>query len=98
MASTFYNSSELSAQEAACNLLRIPMTGTSEKVVFIPSGLPDERKHILKPREALDNMNAEDENIFEEGLIEHYVARPTDMDDLTLTQFAAWYELSRTEI
>lgn len=53
LASTYYNSSEVSSQESAYNLLGIRMIGASTGTVFIPTSKPDKRTHVLKGKDAL---------------------------------------------
>src|SRR5665811_1354973 len=53
----FANNVEISAQEAACMLMRIPMTECSRDTVFINTSLPEERIILVKGKEELESLD-----------------------------------------
>ena len=92
--STFLNHREVSAQEAAYRLLSIPLKKSSRTVVFINTSPKDKRVAILKPASVISGMDQDDENIFCVNLIDRYAARPRDLDNISLAEFAATYAMS----
>ncbi|KAG2192949.1 hypothetical protein INT47_004688 [Mucor saturninus] len=95
LAAQYYNSSEISAQEAAYNLLGIRMVESSTVTIFVPTSRPTNRTHILKSQEELAKLNPDSTNCFVPGLIDHYTNRSDCLEDINLAQFAAYYEISR---
>ncbi|KAI9494991.1 hypothetical protein BDB00DRAFT_870981 [Zychaea mexicana] len=89
LSSTHYNTSEISAQEAAYNILRLPMSVSTSGVVFIPTSPPEERRRILRPERGLRSIDdRESTNSFTPNILDHYSQRPTTMENMTLTTFA----------
>ena len=89
--SVFLNSREVSAQEATFRILSIPLKQCSRAVVFVNTAPPDKRVSLLKPRKVLEEMNDDDEEIFCTSLVDRYAARPDDLHNLCLAEFAASY-------
>jgi hypothetical protein len=97
ISSTFYNNSEMSVQEACYNILQLRMSEASEQTVFIPTGPPDRRVRVVKSTKELQAVESSSTDILIHGLLEHYVNRPTEMENVSLAEFAAWYEVSKTK-
>jgi len=95
ISNAFYNSSELSVQEACYNILQLPITHCSEECVSIPTSPPSERVRLVKSKEDLEAVDPSSTDIFVEGLLEHYVDRPDTMDELTLAEFAANFTFTK---
>ncbi|CEP08567.1 hypothetical protein [Parasitella parasitica] len=95
MATTYYNASEISVQEAAYNLLRIRMSEASTGCIHIPTARPENCQHILRDLETLGMINSESTDCFQPGLIEHYTNRPDEFKSLNLAQVAAYFEFCR---
>ena len=90
----FLNNSEISTQEVCLHLVGIPMSMSSIGEVFINTAPPEERVRVLKSKgdlEVLNDVDPEGEDIFTEGLIEHYVQRPNVMENVCLADFASTY-------
>ncbi|CEP09957.1 hypothetical protein, partial, partial [Parasitella parasitica] len=94
VASTYYNASEISAQEAAYNLCRLRMSEASIGCIFIPTARPELRQKILRKRADLATRDPQSVDCLQPGLIEHYIARPREFNHLNLAQFAAYFEIS----
>ncbi|CEP16961.1 hypothetical protein [Parasitella parasitica] len=77
IATTYYNASEISAQEAVYNLLRIRMSEASTGCIHIPTARPENRQHILRDLETLGMMDPESTDCYQPGLTEHYTNRPS---------------------
>jgi hypothetical protein len=92
LSNIYYNHSEVSAQEAAYNLLWIPMVGASEKNIYVNTSPPEERTHIIKSKTQLAASPDDSTDCFVDGVLDHYIMRPTTMEATNLAQFAAWYE------
>ena len=57
IAAAYYNVSEVSAQEAAYNLLQLRMCEASRKTEFIVTGPPEYRKRMLKSKDDLEMLD-----------------------------------------
>lgn len=97
MATSYYNASEISAQEACYNLLRIRMSEASTGCIHIPTSKPELRMHMLRPSTELETMDPDSTDCsIQPGLIDHYTNRPDIFESLNLAQFAAYFEFSRS--
>jgi hypothetical protein len=87
------NAVEMSGQEAAWYLLRQPMCQSSRSVVYIPTVWLQERQKTCKRRRQMDEEGLDDAstNVWLKGLIERYEESPTDLEEVHLADFAAWY-------
>lgn len=97
VANAFINASEVSAQEAAWTLLRMPMSFMSDSDVYIPTSPPDERTRLIKSERDLRNLDAESTNIFHEGLLDRYIKRSQDLEEVCLADYAAYFDSVKTE-
>ncbi|KAK3917151.1 Formamidopyrimidine-DNA glycosylase [Frankliniella fusca] len=91
ISNTFYNNSELSIQEAVYNILQLPLSRSSEECIFIPTFPPTDRVHLVKSQTELQMLEKSSTDIYEHGLIEHYINRPEFLENVTLADFAANY-------
>ena len=90
--SKFLNNVEISAQEAVYIVLQLPMRKASRQVIFINTSPPEERVELLKPIDDIKDMEDDCEEIYTGGLIKRYCKRPPKLEDLTLADWAAWYD------
>ena len=91
----FLNAVEISAQEAVYICLGLPMRKSSKQVIFINTSPPDERVVLLKPHSVIENMRDDCEDIECSNLISRYCERTEDLDDVTLAEYAAYYDSSK---
>ena len=91
----FLNSVEISAQEVVYIILQLPMKKSSREVVFINTSPPDERVRLLKPISEIEDMPDESEDIHLGGLMKRYTERPVNFENVTLADWAAWYDSCR---
>lgn len=96
-AKALWNGTEISAQEGAGYLLGINNVKSSRGDIYVDTSPPEERTHILRREEELSSLKEDDENIYQVGLLDHYVNRPLVLEDLCLAYFAAGYEFSKTK-
>ena len=89
----FLNAVEISAQEAVYLALQLPMRRSSREVVFIPSSPPDERIQLLKSVDEIKEMEDESEEIETGSLIKRYIKRPDSLENVTLADWTAWYDI-----
>ena len=90
----FLNSVEISAQEAVCIVLQLPMKKSSCQVIFINTAPPNERVQLLKPINDILEMEDDCEEVYTGGLLQRYTKRPFTLEHLTLADWAAWYDSS----
>ncbi|KAE8739076.1 hypothetical protein FOCC_FOCC015432 [Frankliniella occidentalis] len=79
LSNAFYNNSELSIQEVCYNILQIPLSRSSEDCIFIPTFPITDRVRIVKCQKKLEQLDEETTDIFESGLLEHYMNRPDSL-------------------
>ena len=88
----FLNSVEISAQEAVYVVLQLPMKKASCSVIFINTSPPAERVELLKPLSEIENLSDDCEEIQSGGLLKRYTEHPEWMQNITLADWAAWYD------
>ena len=67
------------------------MVQASRKTKTIVARPPDHRDQLLKP---VVGENNDTEDIFVEGLFDHYSVRPNVLEKICICDFAAWFEYS----
>ncbi|KAK3933134.1 Halomucin [Frankliniella fusca] len=97
LSNAFYNNSELSIQEACYNILQIPLSRSSEECIFIPTFPAKDRVRMVKSHRKLEQLDEESTDMFESGLLEHYINRPDSLKDECLAHFAANYRYSSND-
>lgn len=91
---TFYNTSEISVQEACYNILQLHLSECSEDCIYIPTSAPAERVRIVKAQKELAELDPQSRDIFIANLLTHYANRPLIYDHLCLAEFAANYQFT----
>lgn len=94
VAYVFSNARNVSAQEVAYRILGLPLHFSNFTNIWIPSGFPETRIRILKAKEKLQTLNDDKEDIFATNIIDRYSARPSEVQQLCLADFAMWYTVS----
>ncbi|CAB4033060.1 ATP-dependent DNA helicase PIF1 [Paramuricea clavata] len=84
---TFLNNVEISAQKAVYIVLGLAMRKCSRQIVFINISPPEERVRLLKPLQEINKMD----EIYASGLIKRYIKRPASLENVSLANWAAWY-------
>ena len=92
----FMNAQEICAQEAVYLLLGLPLKQSSRDTIFINTNRREKRAFVLKSEKELENLPAESADIAKPSLIDRYVSRPADMQDLCLADFACKYDRRRS--
>ena len=95
--SKFINCSEVSSQEAIFILLSIPLSKTSRSVIFINTGEKSQRIKLLKSENDLKELDPESKDVLSYGLLDYYVSRPTELENVCLADFAAKYNYSKSK-
>ena len=88
----FLNNVQISAQEAVYIALQLPMRKSSRQVVFINTSSPEDRVQLLKPLQEIKDLEDESDEIYASGLINRYTKRPASLENLSLADWAAWYD------
>ena len=91
LGSAFLHNREVSAQEAAYRLLSILMKQLSPSVVFLNTNTSDQRIGLLKPLQCLEAMDDNDENISQKSLLDRYIHRPAQLENVSYAEFGANY-------
>ncbi|CAH0563184.1 unnamed protein product [Brassicogethes aeneus] len=94
---TFLNASEVSAQEAAYDLLQLHMSEADTINIYINTQPMDKRVRILKPKHELLQMTKDDTDVYKLGKIDHYVQRPDSLENVCLARFIAYYTAKQKE-
>ncbi|CAF1683994.1 unnamed protein product, partial [Adineta ricciae] len=88
---TFFNHRQISVQEAIYRAAKMPLVYSSRGFVFVPSHSNSCR--FLKSREALQQLNPNDQNIYMSNLADKYFDRPFDEEfHICMADFASNYE------
>ena len=66
---------------------------TSRQVVFIHTAPPDDRVELLKPMNEIEKMEDDCEEIHTGGLLKRYTERPHTLENVTLADWTAWYDV-----
>ena len=99
MAIKFQNCSEVSAQEVSYYLLSLSLSKCSRANVYINTGSADKSVRILKSKPILQGMPHDFKDVLQSGLIEHYIQRPDQLENVSLAEFAAIYDFqSNTKV
>lgn len=72
-------------------LLSIPMKQLSRSIVFLNINTPDQRIGLLKPFHCLEAMDDSNEDIFQKSLLDRYVHRPQELEEMSYAEFGANY-------
>ena len=91
LGSVFLNHREVSAQEAVYRILSMPLKQLRRKVVFVNTAAKEDRISLLKPINQIQDMDEDSEDIYQTSLINRYAARPDQLNDMCLAEFAANY-------
>ena len=89
--SAFLDHREVSAQEAVYRLLSLPMRQLSRAVVFVDTNVKKDRIAVLKGRDAIDQLDGDDSDVFQKSLVDRYRHRPDQLQTMCLAEFAASY-------
>jgi hypothetical protein len=96
IASSFINASEVSAQEAAFQILSLPVSMATRTCMFINTNEPDKRIRMLKTHKNLSKLDDDSSDIFNNNFIDYYIARPDELNNICLAHFCANYDFSKT--
>lgn len=94
---TLINGSETCAQEAVGFLMGLHNTFCTRDDVYINTARPGERISFLRSDTELQGLGEDSEDIYEKGLLDHYVKRPKDLENVCLAEFASNYNFQRTK-
>ena len=93
LGTTFLNHREVSAQEASFRILLMSMKKLSRKCVFINTSPQNERVTMTKPLESIQELENDEEDVNLINLIDRYAARPDQLENMCLAEFAANYDV-----
>ncbi|KAE9522171.1 hypothetical protein AGLY_017431 [Aphis glycines] len=85
------NTIEMSSQEAAWYLLRLPMSKSSVAVQYINTCWPIERQKIRKTQKQIDELDDDSTDIWKEDWHDKYQKRPEELEAISLAQFVSKY-------
>ena len=90
--SAFLSSREVSVQECVYRCMpELWLRKTFPCIVFVNTGLPEERCQVAKSQEEIEALDDDSTDIFMSNVIERYSDRPNIVDQLCLAEFAAYY-------
>lgn len=84
----FLNATEISIQECVYMLLGLPMCQMSREVIFINTGVKEERIKVLSTKDDLEQMNPNSTDVCFKSLYEKYEKRPKRFENWCLADFA----------
>ena len=95
LGSVFLTNREVSAQEAVYRVLSMPLRRCSRTTVFLNTDHKDSRDSLLLPFAHLQKLDDNNENVYCKNIIDRYAARPENLEDMSLAEFAANYTYRR---
>jgi hypothetical protein len=98
MANKFIRANEISGQEAIYLTIGPKLRDSSRTFVFVPSAAPAERAFLVKQDNVLAGQEHESTDIAVQSLVDRYAKRAhiPEFENITLADFAAWFEPSRS--
>ena len=87
----------ISAPEVVTCLLSYALAGGTRKVVFINTDDDLSRRRLLRPLSEIRNLSKDSHDVFCRGIRDHYIARPSSLESVTLKDFVANYEIFTKE-
>ncbi|CAG2255006.1 unnamed protein product [Mytilus edulis] len=87
-AKTFQDARSVSAQEAVYRFLGLPLHKSDFQTIWIPSGMPHERVHLLKPKYLLSIWRMMKRMFCDRN---KYAVRPKALENWNLALFASYY-------
>jgi hypothetical protein len=99
MGNAFIRAQKICAEEAVYLTIGLKLRDSSRQFQFIPSAAPDERTFLVKEDGLLQTEDPNSTNIAVASIIDRYANRPCipEFEELSLAEFAAWYERSRKD-
>ena len=91
LGSVFLTNREVSAQEAVYRALSMPLRRCSRSTIFLNTHHKDSRDSLILPYTQLQKLDDDDENVYCKNIIDRYAARPQNLEDMSLAEFAALY-------
>ena len=95
LGSVFLTNREVSAQEAVYRALSMPLRRCSRSTIFLNTHHKDSRDSLILPYTQLQKLDDDDENVYCKNIIDRYAARPQNLEDMSLAEFAALYTYKR---
>lgn len=85
----------LSAQEAAYRIGGLQLIWSSRQTINLHAFPPHKQYRKLKPKEELQSLHPNDENIFEKNIIDHYQNRSAELESYCLFRFCQCFRIER---
>ena len=93
LGSAFLNHREVSAQEAVYRILSLNLKKLSRKCIFINTDPKNERVTMTKPLSSIQELENDEEDLYLTSLIDRYICRPDQLQNMCLAEFAANYDV-----
>ena len=84
----FLTKREVSTHEAIIRLLSAPMRSSNIAVMFIPTGIREERTRLLKPLAILNTVDSDGSNVFCTNFPDIYANHPDELESICYADFA----------
>lgn len=98
LGNAFLNAQQMSAQLAIYLILSIPLYHCSRSFSFINTSPSHERAFILKPQYQLLKLDKECTEVMCKSIIDKYIDRPDNLENICLAAFVADYNHSKNKI
>ena len=69
----------------------MPLRSSNIDVVYIPTGVKENRTRMLKDQSIIDMMDPDDTNVYKNNMLEKYANRPDNLEDICYADFATSY-------
>lgn len=99
MANKFIRANEISVQEAVYLTIGLKLRDSSRTFVFVPSAAPANRAFLIKQDNVLAGQDDDSTDVAIQSLVDRYARRAQipEFDNITLADFAAWFEPTRKQ-
>ena len=94
----FLTKREVSTHEAIKRVLSLPLRHSNIDVVYVPTGLKENRTQMLKPQSVLEKMDPDDTNVYALSIFDKYAHRPNDLEQLCYADFASNYVGKKVDV
>ena len=88
----------LASPESAMHVMSMWLMKKSRKVQNINTNMQDECVSLPKTRVQLAQMEDDDDNVFGTSLIDRYVARPNELENMCFATFAVTYDVATSSL
>ena len=89
----YFQTRLISAPEVVTCLLSYSLAGSTRQVIYINTDPDSSRRRSLKSFREMQELHGGSEQVFRDGVREHYINRPIELENICLIDFVEQYEI-----